>query len=96
MFSENRLNGMAHLMLTVTDLKKSKLFYSKMCEDFFQMTRVWEDDNWIYFVGGRTGLGISQCGKEFQGEKFQQWRCGLHHFCFRATSKDVVDQVKKQ
>jgi len=44
-------------------------------------------------VGGRSALGIQRCAEEFEGQRFQQNRVGLHHLCFRARSREDVDKA---
>ncbi|MBI2339643.1 MAG: VOC family protein [Deltaproteobacteria bacterium] len=84
------INGIAHIQLTVTNLKKSLPFYKQLLE-FFNMTRIFESDQYYYAVGGRTGVAISQASPDQADEKFVQTRVGLHHFCFRLRSREDVD-----
>jgi catechol 2,3-dioxygenase-like lactoylglutathione lyase family enzyme len=46
----------------------------------------------IYFVGGRTAVGVASCAPEFAGQRFRQNAVGLHHVCFRARSREDVDR----
>jgi len=46
-----------------------------------------------YCVGGRTGFAIREAPEEHRGQRFDQDRVGLHHICFRARSKDDVDEA---
>ncbi|TMK28568.1 MAG: hypothetical protein E6G69_13765 [Alphaproteobacteria bacterium] len=47
----------------------------------------------IYYVGGRTAVGVGRCKPEYEAQRFVQGSVGLHHFCFRARSREDVDQV---
>ena len=84
------INGLAHVILTVTDYEKSRQFYTRLLSAF-GMTLVHDGPDFCYHVGARTALGIRKCDPEFQEEQFQQYRVGLHHLCFRARSREDVD-----
>ena len=86
------INGMAHVVLTVSDFDASREFYCKLLP-FLGMTKVYDGNNFIYHVGGRTALGIQRSGEQFEGERFEQNRVGLHHLCFRARSREDVGKV---
>jgi catechol 2,3-dioxygenase-like lactoylglutathione lyase family enzyme len=86
------INGMAHVILTVSQWEKAREFYSELCP-FFGMSKVYDGNNFLYHVGGRTALGIQRCADEHSGERFLQNRIGLHHLCFRARSRDDVDTI---
>lgn len=84
------VNGMAHVILTVSQWDKAREFYGRLCS-FLGMTEVYDGNNFYYHVGGRTALGIQRCAEEFAGERFHMNRVGLHHLCFRARSREDVD-----
>ena len=88
------INGMAHVILTVSQWEKAHAFYSELCP-FLGMAKVYDGNNFLYHVGGRTALGIQRCAEAFSGERFQQNRVGLHHICLRARSRPDVDQAAK-
>ena len=44
-------------------------------------------------VGARTALGIRRPPPDKAGTRADQWRCGLHHYCFRAKNRETVDEV---
>jgi catechol 2,3-dioxygenase-like lactoylglutathione lyase family enzyme len=58
-------------------------------------------DDVIYSIGGRTGILVreapkdpkSRGGDERSGGRFDQDRAGLHHFCFRARSREDVEAI---
>ena len=83
------INGIAHLRINVSNFEAAKIFYKKLF-DFFKMTIIFESDDVIYAVGGRTGLCVSRV-KEGNLKTFNQNNVGLHHFCFRARSSSDVD-----
>jgi catechol 2,3-dioxygenase-like lactoylglutathione lyase family enzyme len=86
------INGVAHVILTVRDLDRSRPFYEALLP-LLGMTRVVNDRDYLYYVGGRTALGLRPAAPEWASEPFVQGRCGLHHVCFRARARDDVDAV---
>ncbi len=86
------INGMAHVILTVSDFEAARDFYCELLP-FLGLTKVYDGNNFVYHVGGRTALGIQRCAEEYGGERFAQNRVGLHHLCFRARAREDVDAV---
>lgn len=86
------INGMAHVILTVSQWDKACAFYRELLP-FLGMKKVFDGDNFLYHVGGRTALGIERCVPGKEGEAFDQGRVGLHHICFRARSREDVDAL---
>jgi catechol 2,3-dioxygenase-like lactoylglutathione lyase family enzyme len=52
-------------------------------------------DGVIYCIGSRTGILVRGAPAEKRGGKFDQQRAGLHHFCFRARSREDVDAIHR-
>ena len=92
--SEIEINGMAHVILTVSRFSEARQFYKSLLPKF-GMICVMDGQDFCYHVGGRTAIGIRKCDPEFQDEQFQQYRVGLHHLCFRARSREDVDTTAK-
>lgn len=86
------INGMAHVILTVSSFEKATAFYGRLMP-FLGARQVFQGEDFAYWVGGRTALGIQRCEEAHRGEKFVQLRVGLHHLCFRARSRDDIDTV---
>ena len=86
------INGMAHVILTVSSFAEAAKFYGKLMP-FLGAREVFRGEEFAYWVGGRTALGIQRCDEAHRGEKFVQLRVGLHHLCFRARSREDVDQA---
>ncbi|MEX0644205.1 MAG: VOC family protein [Parvularculaceae bacterium] len=86
------INGMAHVILTAGDYRKSTAFYRKLLP-FLGMTIVLDSDDMLYGVGGRTALGVRPPAPEHDGARFVQSRAGLHHLCFRAREREDVDAL---
>ncbi len=86
------VNGISHVILTVSQFDKARTFYSELLP-FFGMKRVFDGADFCYHVGGRTAIGIQRCDERYTGERFVQLRVGLHHICLRARSREDVDRA---
>ena len=88
------INGMAHVMLTVSNFEACLPFYEKLLT-FLGMKPVIRNQETFYCVGGRTAVGIVRCEDHFRGELFTQRRVGLHHTCFRAREHADIDEAHR-
>lgn len=86
------INGVAHVFVTVTNLKRSRAFYGELLP-FLGMKPVIDTEESFYCVGGRTAFGLRQCDAAYTREKFIQHRVGLHHLCFRARERSDIDAL---
>jgi catechol 2,3-dioxygenase-like lactoylglutathione lyase family enzyme len=86
------VNGIAHVMLTVSDFEACLPFYEGLL-GFLGLRPVINADGMLYCVGGRTAVGIVQAEDRHRDERFVQLRVGLHHVCFRARERADVDAV---
>jgi catechol 2,3-dioxygenase-like lactoylglutathione lyase family enzyme len=84
------INGMAHVVLTVSNFETAVPFYEKLLT-FLGLKRVFKGEEFLYYVGGRTALGISKGDERYRQEQFVQSRVGLHHLSFRARERNDVD-----
>ena len=86
------INGMAHVVVTVSNFAAARAFYGELLP-FLGLRPVLDIDEFFYCVGGRTAFGIAPAEPAHAGERFQQRRVGLHHVCFRARERADVDAV---
>jgi len=86
------INGIAHIMLTVSNFDACLPFYEQLLS-FFGLRPVIKADQMLYCVGGRTAVGIVPAEAAHSHERFVQLRSGLHHVCFRARERADVDSV---
>ncbi len=86
------INGVAHIQITAGRFEVAKQFYQKLLP-FLGLKEVMDNAGGYYCVGGRTGVLISPPDPEHEGERFNQRRVGLHHICFRARSREDVDEA---
>jgi len=47
----------------------------------------------LYMVGGKTAVMITQSSVENREVLFDQRRIGLHHLCFRARSREDIEEL---
>jgi catechol 2,3-dioxygenase-like lactoylglutathione lyase family enzyme len=88
------INGIAHIQITAGRYDVAREFYRKLLP-FLGLTQVLDSDYGYYCVGGRTGVLVSKPSQEHEGERFVQGRIGLHHVCFRARSREDVDEAHR-
>lgn len=86
-----QINGIAHIQLTVSDMERSGAFYRPLFE-LFELTVLIDAPEYLYAIGGRTGICLSPADPEHRGP-FVQRRVGLHHLCFRLRSREDVDTL---
>jgi catechol 2,3-dioxygenase-like lactoylglutathione lyase family enzyme len=86
------INGIAHLMLTVSRFDACLPFYEQLL-GYFGLKTVLKTDGMLYCVGGRTAVGIVQAEEQQRAQRFVQLRVGLHHVCFRARERADVDAL---
>src|SRR5207249_9597349 len=86
------VNGIAHVMLTVSTFDACLPFYEQVL-GFLGLSPVLKMDGMLYCVGGRTAVGIVKAEDRWCDARFAQLRVGLHHVCFRARERADVDAV---
>ncbi len=86
------VNGIAHIQLTVNDAKRCLPFWEKLC-NFLEMQTLIKGEDVIYCIGSRTGILVRGTPEDKAQRRFDQDTAGLHHFCFRARSRDDVDAI---
>ena len=85
------INGIAHVILTVRSIERSRPFYVALLEHM-GLTRIVDSAEYLYYVGGRTAVGLRLADPD-QDARFNQGIPGLHHVCFRARSREDVESV---
>jgi hypothetical protein len=84
------LNGIAHIQLTVLE-ERTVAFWEKVGH-FLEMKTLIRGEGVVYCIGSRTGI-LARVAKDASGGRFDQNRAGLHHFCFRARSREDIDRI---
>lgn len=85
------VNGIAHIQMTVNSAG-SLVFWERLC-NFLEMKTLIRGEDVRYCVGSRTGILVRLAPADKRDQAFDQDRCGLHHFCFRARSREDVDTI---
>ena len=88
------LNGIAHIQITVNDPARCVPFWERLCH-FFGMQTLIRNESTVYCIGSRTGLLVRGAPPDAAGGPFDQNRAGLHHFCFRARTREDVDAIHR-
>lgn len=88
------INGVAHVMLTVSNFEACLPFYEKLLP-YLGLKPMIKSAQTLYCVGGRTAIGIVKCDERYRGERFLQQRIGLHHLCLRARERADVNEVHR-
>ena len=86
------VNGIAHIQLTVSNPGACLPFWERLCH-FLEMQTLLRNEEAIYCVGSRTGILVRGAPPENRDYRFDQDRAGLHHLCFRARSREDVDEI---
>jgi catechol 2,3-dioxygenase-like lactoylglutathione lyase family enzyme len=67
------INGMAHVILTVSSFEVAREFYRRLLPEF-GMKVMFDGDRFFYCVGARTAIGIEPCDPALADERFVQQR----------------------
>jgi catechol 2,3-dioxygenase-like lactoylglutathione lyase family enzyme len=84
------VNGIAHIQLSVNRFEECEAFYDQLMP-YLGLRVVHRVEHFVYYVGGRTGFAISRADPKYAIEPHDAMRPGLHHYCFRARSREDVD-----
>jgi catechol 2,3-dioxygenase-like lactoylglutathione lyase family enzyme len=87
-----QINGIAHIQLTVRNVKESTKFYEPLLH-FLGLKTLMQSDEYFYCIGARTGVAICQIDPKHAEDEFDQRRIGLHHICFRAREREDIDEL---
>jgi catechol 2,3-dioxygenase-like lactoylglutathione lyase family enzyme len=88
------VNGIAHIQLTVNDPARCVPFWERLCH-FLEMKTLIKGDEIVYCIGSRTGILVRGAPEDKRGQRFDQNRAGLHHFCLRAREREHVDAIHR-
>ena len=89
----------SHVDLVVSSIERSLPFYRGLLEPlgWTRLTEVsGERGETIWYLGverrGVAALGLREKQSDAHGVPFDRYAVGLHHVCFDAPSRDVVDE----
>ena len=86
------INGVAHIHLRVNRFDKCAAFYDELMPRL-GLQAVHRTPDFIYYVGGRTALGIKRPEPEHANHGHEEGAPGIDHLCFRARSREDIDEL---
>jgi len=86
------VNGIAHIQMTVNNIEACMSFWERLCH-FLEMKTLVKNETTLYCIGSRTGILIREAPDDKKDVSFDQDTAGLHHFCFRARSREDIDTI---
>lgn len=87
------VNGVAHLILRARRIEECIAFYDRLMP-FLGLHPVQpRSPEFVYYVGGRTAVGIRAADTEDAEATHIEGGPGLDHLCFRTRSREDVDAV---
>ncbi len=87
------INGLAHVILRVNRMEQCVAFYDQLMP-FLGLPAVSpRSEDFVYYVGGRTALGIRRADPEHSGIAHVETAPGIDHLCFRARRREDVDTL---
>jgi catechol 2,3-dioxygenase-like lactoylglutathione lyase family enzyme len=88
------INGIAHIILRASRFEDCVAFYDALMPQL-GLESVFRSDGYVYYVGGRTALGIRRAESGFVTHAHEELAPGIDHLCFRARSRDDVDELSQ-
>jgi len=85
------INGVAHVILRVNRIAECIAFYDQLMPFLGLRAVEPRSDEFVYYVGGRTAVGIRAADAEHADVAHVETGPGLDHLCFRARSREDVD-----
>lgn len=88
-----RVVGIDHIVIRVSDFKKSKAFYDKLFK-FLGFKVLYDLGDGMVWTNGKTRYGIGRADKKGRKNKFRLGNVGLHHYAFELSSRKDVDDLQ--
>jgi catechol 2,3-dioxygenase-like lactoylglutathione lyase family enzyme len=86
------INGVAHVFLRVNRFEECIGFYDQLMPEL-GLRAFHRGDGFVYYIGGRTAVGIRRADPEFADHPHVEAGPGLEHLCFRARSREDIDRL---
>lgn len=86
------INGVAHVVFRAHRFQECVDFYDRLMPAL-GLRCVQRDEGAVYYVGGRTALGIRPVLPQHSGQRHIEGGPGLDHLCWRARSRADVDGI---
>lgn len=88
-----RVVGIDHLVIRVSDFRKSKAFYGKLFE-FLGFKVLDEYPSAIGWTNGKTRFWIGRADAQGRKRKYRIGDVGFHHYAFELRSRKDVDALQ--
>jgi catechol 2,3-dioxygenase-like lactoylglutathione lyase family enzyme len=88
----NRVIGIDHLSICVSNIKKSKKFYNRLFS-FLGFKVLDEYKNAIGWTNGKTRFWIQAADKKGKYRKYRMNDIGYHHYAFELRNRKDVDAL---
>ena len=86
------INGVAHVVLRVNRFEECIAFYDQLMPEL-GLHAVHRGERFVYYIGGRTALMVRRADPKFADHPHVEAGPGLEHLCFRARSREDVDEL---
>jgi len=86
------INGVAHIVLRVRAFEECVAFYDALLPRL-GLQAVYRSDSYVYYVGGRTAIGLRRPASELAGHAHEELAPGIDHLCFRARRRADIDEL---
>jgi catechol 2,3-dioxygenase-like lactoylglutathione lyase family enzyme len=90
--SRVEINGVAHIILRASRFEECVAFYDALMPQL-GLQAVFRSDVFVYYVGGRTAVGIRKPEPALAGHAHEELAPGIDHVCFRARTREDVDAL---
>ena len=88
----NRVVGIDHISIRVSNFKKSKTFYNKLFK-FLGFKILDEYDDAIGWTNGKTRFWIGAADAKGKKRKYRLGDIGFHHYAFELRNRKDVDDL---
>ena len=86
------INGVAHVQISVNRFDECIAFYDRVMP-YLGLKPVHHYEVFVYYIGGRTAVAIRRPDPELAGHAHIENAPGFDHLCFRARSREDVDEL---
>jgi catechol 2,3-dioxygenase-like lactoylglutathione lyase family enzyme len=86
------INGVAHIILRTSRFEACVAFYDALMPQL-GLEPAFRADGYVYYVGGRTALGIRRPDAHFVEHVHEELAPGIDHLCFRARAREDADEL---
>ena len=87
------IDGVAHVIFRVNRIAECIAFYDQLMPFLGLRAVPPRSDDFVYYVGGRTALGIRRADPTHADAEHVETAPGIYHLCFRARRREDVDAL---